>query len=64
MERGEMTESKLLQLIKKENEHRRLAQVHENKAEYHWNKSNSLFLEILAAVENEKELDSYELANS
>ena len=59
-----MSESKLINLIKQETHHRRLAQAHENKAEYHWNKSNELFLEILAAVENEKELDSYELANS
>lgn len=57
-----MTESKLLQLIKKENEHRKLAQAHENKAEYHWNKSNELLLEIMAV--DKKELDSYELANS
>ena len=59
-----MTESKLLQLIKKENEHRRLAQAHENKAEYHWNKSNELLLEIMIEAENEKELDSLELDNS
>ena len=58
-----MTESKLLQLIKKENEHRRLAQAHENKAEYHWNKSNELLLEIMA-VENEKELEPCEDSNS
>ena len=58
-----MTESKLLQLIKKENEHRRLAQAHENKAEYHWNKSNDLLLEIMA-VENEKEIKPCEDSNS
>lgn len=59
-----MTESKLLQLIKKENEHRRLAQAHENKAEYHWNKANEIFLEIVAEAENERELASCELTNS
>ena len=55
--------SKLQRLILEENEHRRLAQAHENKAEYHWNKSNELLLEIMA-VENEKELESCEDSNS
>ena len=57
-----MTDSKVLQLIKKENEHRRLAQAHENKAEYHWNKSNELLLEIMAV--DKKELEPCEDSNS
>ena len=63
--------SKLQKLILDENRHRRLAQEHDrraelhwNKAEYHWNKANELLLEIMAEAENEKELDSLELANS
>lgn len=52
------------ELIRREQYHRQLAHAHENKAEYHWNKSNELLLEIMAEAENEKELDSVELANS
>ena len=51
-------------LIKKEKKHRSLAHAHESKSEYHWNKANELLLEIMAQVENEKELDSLEQANS
>lgn len=56
--------SDLNELIRREQYHRQLAHAHENKAEYHWNKSNELLLEIMAQAENEKELDSLELANS
>lgn len=56
--------SRLIDLIKEENKHRKLAQEYEHNAEYHWNKSNKLFLEILAAVENEKELEPCEDSNS
>ena len=57
-------ESKLTQLIRLENYHRRLAQSHERKSEFHWNEANKLLLEIQEEAEKEKELDSYELANS
>lgn len=59
-----MSESKLINLIKQETHHRRLAQAHERKSEYHWNKSNELLLEIIAQAENERELASCELTNS
>lgn len=55
---------KLEKLILDENRHRRLAQEHDRRAELHWNKANELLLEIMAEAENEKELDSLELANS
>ena len=56
--------TKLEYLIKKEQEHRALAQAHERKAEHYWNKSNEILLEIQALSENEKELASCELTNS
>lgn len=55
-----MSDSRLMQLIREENNNRRLAQAHERKAEFHWNKANELMLEIMAQGENEKELDCSE----
>lgn len=52
------------ELIRREQYHRQLAHAHENKAEYHWNKSNELLLEIQALADNKKELANCELTNS
>ena len=49
--------SRLEELIRLENYHRRLAQSHERKSEFHWNKANKLLLDIQGEAENEKELD-------
>lgn len=49
-------------LIKKEQRYRSMAIEYED--EYCWNVANDLFLEILAAVENEKELEPFEDSNS
>ena len=47
-------ESKLTQLIRLENHHRRLAQKYEGKADYHWNLANKYLLDIQGEAENEQ----------
>ena len=57
-------ESKLTQLIRLENHHRRLAQSHERKSEFHWNLANKYLLDIQGEAENERELVNSLLTNS
>lgn len=56
--------SRLEELIRLENHHRRLAQSYERKSEYHWNLANKYLLQIQGEAENERELANSELTNS